>query len=232
MTDYQNSNEDKPNGGYQNYPNRNQQHSSYSNNNNNFNGGYQSRYKPKSNEPFDESQVRLYKAYVGTGNRDTPEDVLSKMQELSKFLSQFGYTLRSSAMDGPPLAFESGTKDIELHLPWKDFNGRQSKSYFNSDEIKTIAKLFQPTFDGLKPAIQAFLCTNVRLLLGKDLKSRAMFALIWSVDGAEKTSECTQTTGSMGHVIKVATAMKIPVFNLGRQDTEQRLKRYLELINE
>lgn len=232
MSEYQQPYEGNQNGGHQNYPNRNQQYGNNSNGNYRSSGGYQNRNTPKSTEPFDESQVRLYKAYVGTGNRDTPNDVLQQMEALAKTLESFGYTLRSSAMDGPPMAFEKGTKDVELHLPWKDFNQRHSKSYFNTDEIKTIAKMFQPTFDGLKPVIQAFLSTNVRTLLGKDLKSRAMFVVLWSADGAEKSVECTQTTGSMAHVIKLATAMKIPVFNLGRQDTELRLKRYLEIINE
>lgn len=189
------------------------------------NNGYQSRPK----EPFDESSVRLYKAYAGTGNRETPPDVLTRMKSLAKLLDQFGYTLRVGGMDGPEEAFEAGVEKAELHLPWRDFNNRQSKSYFNSDEIKTIAKMFHPTFDGLKPAIQAFLCKNVRMVLGKDLKSPARFIVCWSEDGAETSSERTNKTGSIGHVISLAAAMKIPVFNLGKPDAESRLKAFLEI---
>ena len=232
MSDYQNNYQGNNNGGYQNSAPRSQQYTSNSQYGNRNNGGYQNRNFNRSNEPIDESKVKLYKSYVGTGNRDAPESVLKQMHELANQLSQFGYILRSGGLDGPDLAFEAGSKDTELHLPWKDFNQRKAYSYFNSQENKVLAKMFQPTFDGLKPAIQAFLCKNVRCIMGKDLKSPVRFMVLWSNDGAEHSKDIVQATGQMTHLIKIASAMKIPVFNLGRQDAEQRLKHYLELSQE
>lgn len=232
MSDYQRPYQENQHGGHQNYSNRSQQYSSNSQYGQRPNGGYQNKYGNKSNEPFDESKVKLYKAYVGTGNRDTPDTILQQMDRLAKELSQFGHVLRSGALDGPDLAFEAGSTETEIHLPWKDFNQRKGLSYFNSNEVKTIAKMFQPTFDGLKPAIQAFLCKNVRCIMGKDLKSPVRFIVLWSVDGAEHSRDCVPATGSMTHLIKIASAMKIPVFNLGKQDAEQRLKQYLELTHD
>lgn len=227
-----NSNYFKPNngggynGGNRSYGNNRNGGGGYNSGGGGFNGGNRNR---QPQEPFDEANVKLYKAYAGTGNQDAPSDVLNKMKRLAKELEEFGYMLRVGAMNGPEEAFEAGAREVELHLPWRDFNNRQSKSYFNTPEIQTLAKMFHPTYDGLKPAIQAFLGKNVRTVLGKDLRSPVRFVIGWSEDGAELSNERTAKTGSFGHVISLAAAMKIPVFNLGKPDAESRLKHYLEL---
>lgn len=203
----------------------------YNNRGGNNGGGYNRNNFKQNDENFDEANVRLYKAYAGTGNREAPPHILARMKQIASDLEEFGYTLRVGGMDGPELAFESGAKTVELHLPWKPFNGRESKSYFNTKEIQCIAKMFHPTWDGLKPAIQAFLGKNVRQLLGRELKSPVRFVICWSEDGAETSAERTNKTGSLGHVISLAAAMKIPVFNLGKPDAESRLRHFLEIPN-
>lgn len=232
MSEYQPPYQENNYGSYQNAAPRSQNYTSNNQYGNRSNSGYQARYPARSNEPIDESKVKLYKAYVGTGNRDAPEAVLKQMHALANDLTQFGYVLRSGGLDGPDLAFEAGSKETELHLPWKDFNQRKALSYFNSQENKVLARMFQPTFDGLKPAIQAFLCKNVRCIMGKDLKSPVRFIVLWSPDGAELSKDIVPATGQCTHLIKIASAMKIPVFNLGKQDAEQRLKHYLEITHD
>lgn len=189
-------------------------------------GGSNSNYQ--NNEPI---EISLYKAYVGTGNKEAPPNVLETMKRLASELSGFGYTLRTGALDGPDQAFEDGDPKCELYLPWRGFNNRESKLTFNTPESLGTAKMFHTGFDGLKPAIQAFLAKNARMVLGKDMKSPAMFVICWSEDGAETQREKTQRTGNVGHVIAIANALKIPVFNLGKPDAEARLKTYLELTN-
>lgn len=201
-------------------------------------GGYQNKgnYQKRNNfykkQEEDDSEPRLYKAYVGTGNRDAPQGVLDDMKRLASELEGFGYMLRTGGMDGPEAAFEDGAKELELHLPWRGFNDKQSKFTFTSNQAKGIAAMFHTSFDALKPVIQTFLAKNVRLLLGKDLKSPAMFAIIWSEDGAETLKEKSSKTGSAGHVIAIASAMKIPVYNIQRSDAETRLKTYLGLLSD
>ena len=203
-----------------NYGNRN--NNNYGGNRGNYNNG--SNYQ--NNEPI---EVSLYKAYVGTGNKEAPSNVLETMKRLSSELSGFGYTLRTGGLDGPDQAFEDGDPKCELYLPWRGFNNRESKLTFNTPESLGTARMFHTGFDGLKPAIQAFLAKNARMVLGKDMRSPAMFVLCWSEDGAEHQREKTQRTGNVGHVIAIANALKIPVFNLGKPDAETRLKTYLEL---
>lgn len=208
----------------------------YNSNNGNNNGG--GDWKKKSNffkkAEEDNSEARLYKTYVGTGNREAPQDILARFKALATELEVFGYIQRTGGLDGPDLAFESGVtdpKNLELHLPWRGFNDRESKFTFNTKQAFGIAQMFHPSFDGLKPAIQAFLAKNSRLVLGKDLKGPTMFVVCWSEDGAESSKEKTAKTGNVGHVIAIASAMRIPVFNFGKHDAEQRLRTFLELPN-
>jgi len=208
------------------YPNQ-------SNNNSNYKQGYKSGfYKKPQEEEVDMDNPKIYKAYVGTGNRDVPDAIKNTIKSIATKLEAKGYTLRTGGLDGSEAAFETDIKLIELHLPWKGFNDKDSKFTFTPKMALAIAKMFHPTFSTLKPAIQTLLAKNVRLIMGKDLKSMAMFVLCWSEDGAETISEKSAKTGNVGHAIAIANHMKIPVFNLGKLDTEKRLMTYLGLSHE
>ena len=187
--------------------------------------------KPFFEKKEDLSEGVLYKPFVVTGNRDTPVTVLEVMHRLVQELEYFGFTLRTGGSEGADDVAEKASKTVELYLPWKPFNEKESKLYFNSKQSKDIAKMFHPGYDALKPAIQAFLARNVRMVLGDKLRSPVMLVICWSEDGAESVKEVTSKTGTVGHVISVASAMKIPVFNLSRPNAEPRLKQYLELKN-
>lgn len=194
-----------------------------------FNRNNQEKKEFQKRDYRDPELVELYKSYAGTGNKEAPQNILDRFTEIARVLDQFGYTLRTGGFDGPEEYFEKGSSHLELHLPWKDFNKRDSKLTFTSHEAMEIARKFHPTFDGLSPAIQKFLAKNVRTLLGKDLKSAVRFVICWSEDGAETIKEKSFKTGNIGHVLAIASAMRIPVFNFGKPDAEERLRKYLEI---
>lgn len=224
-----------------NQPNTSYQHGNNSGQNRNYNqqnkgnGNYQGKPNAFNKYPKkDEGPLRLYKPYVITGNKETPSNVISRMCQLVHELESFSYTLRTGGLEGPDEAVENAVKDrslFELYLPWKGFNNKESTNAFNTERSLEIAKMFHPTFDGLKFQIQGFLAKNARMVLGKDMRSPVMFVLLWSEDAAEKDREKTAKTGNVGHIISIASAMHIPVFNMQRPDAEQRLKQYLELIS-
>ena len=93
------------------------------------------------------------------------------------------------------------------------------------------AKTYHPTFDNLKPAVQAFLGKNARMVLGNKLNSNALFLLCWSEDGAELKKDVVARTGNIGHTILIANSIGIPVFNLGKEGTKERIHNYLSMIN-
>ena len=200
------------------------------NNNRNQNGG---GGKPpwNSRQPFkrpEETDMTLYKPYAATGNKDCPPEILRKFEELAKMLETQGYTARIGGLEGIEETVEKTQVKQELILPFKEFNQKQSKFTWASERAFAIAKMFHPTFDSIKKGAQYFLAKNARLILGDKMNSPALFLICWTEDGAESAREKTSRTGFSGHPIAIASAIGIPIFNLGKPDAEQRLKLYLE----
>jgi hypothetical protein len=217
------SNDWRNKGGYQNNWNK-----SGSNGKSNWNGN-KGGYPKKNQEP---EEIKLYKPYVGIGNKEAPQDILDQMRRLATELNGFGYLLRTGGLDGPDAAFEAGASgNVEVHLPWKGFADKESKFTFTGPLATGVAKMFHPSFDTLKPVVQTFLAKNARMVLGKDVKSPALFMICWSDDGVESVKNKTSKTGNIGHAIAIASSLHIPIFNLANHDAEIRLKRYLGLPN-
>ena len=206
-----------------------------SNYSNNYNGGNNwkgnSGYKnfPRKQEP--PKDFVLYKPYVITSNKETPSSILEDIRQLVKKLDGLGYVARTDGMDGVDVEVQKITENIELYLPWKGFNNKESKLYYNDTTTMQAAKTYHPTFDNLKPAVQAFLGKNARMVLGNKLNSNALFLLCWSEDGAELKKDVVARTGNIGHTILIANSIGIPVFNLGKEGTKERIHNYLSMIN-
>jgi hypothetical protein len=184
-------------------------------------GGFKNRPPAEQEDPY------LYLPYAATGNKDMPESFKPMIQRIGRNLQEAGLILRTGGMEGLEDVIEKSATKLEVHLPFKDFDGKQSKFTYTSDFVKGIAKMFHTSFDTLKPVVQTFLAKNVRLVLGKDGKSPALFLLVWTEDGAETTAEKTFKTGNSGNAIEIANAIKIPVFNLARPDAEQRIYEFV-----
>lgn len=183
--------------------------------------------KPFFRRDEPEGPAEWYMPYVATGNKDAPPDIQEQMRQAALELEKLGYTMRCGGMDGMEDFIEKTVSRKEIHLPWKGFNDKDSKFTFTPNAAKELASKLQPGFEGLKPVIQTFLAKNVRMIMGKDLKSPAMFMIVWTEDGAETLQEKTVKTGNSGHAIAVACTVRIPVFNFGKPGAYDRLKRYL-----
>ena len=83
----------------------------------------------------------MSKYYTMIGSRSTPESIQHLMMLLAKKLCSQGYIGRSGGADGADSALEKGVIEyitenklpatqagnyMEIYLPWKDFNGRDS----------------------------------------------------------------------------------------------------------
>lgn len=190
-------------------------------------GGYQQggfQRKPKQ----DFGPIELYKPYTMVSNREAPVGVLARMTELAKLMDSKGFTCRVDGAEGASSAVEPVDCRKEVILAWKGFNNKESQFTYTAPEALEIAKKFHPTFDTAKPAVQTFLGRNVRLVMGQTLKSPIMAMVVWTDDGAESLKDRTAKTGFAGHLIALASALGVPVFNLHNPDAEHRLNIWLE----
>ena len=224
--------------GYQNGYN-NQRQNSYGNQQGQSQGGYQKKpYNPggggyqqnnfqRKPKP-DFGPIELYKPYTMVSNREAPIGVLARMTEIAKLMDGKGFTCRIDGAEGASSAVEPVDCRKEVILAWKGFNNKESQFTYTAPEALEIAKKFHPTFDTAKPAVQTFLGRNVRLVMGQTLKSPIMAMVVWTEDGAETLKDRTAKTGFAGHLIALASALGVPVFNLHNPDAEHRLNVWLE----
>lgn len=188
-------------------------------------GGFQRKEKPEDSDPT------IYLPYAISGDKETPPEILVKVQSLLTQLEGLGWTVRTGT-DGPVEELAAkGTSKNELILPWSDFNGYQSKLTWTTERARIIAKRFSPVYDTLPKGVQTIQAKNARLVLGHNMISPSRFLIVWSPDGAECGKQCTNKTGFMKHIISIASAAGVPVFNLGNPATEAKLNDYLQTLS-
>jgi len=99
--------------------------------------------------------------YTGIGSRKTPGPIndiiefspLYRFYYWGRILATKGFILRSGHADGADLAFEKGCDTVngkkEIYLPWKGFNGSDSKLYNLSKEAYEIAAIAYASENGI-----------------------------------------------------------------------------------
>ena len=242
-----NQNQRNQNSGYQNqggynnnrnFNNNNQggyNKGNYQGGNHNFNngGGYQKKSFGgfSKDKEVDLTNYTLYKPFSIFCNDNAPPEILARAKDVLLFLYNHGFTTRASCLTGSEKQIlEYIPKDkLELYIPWKDFDNRDTKFYFNDKVSQHVAKMFHKSYDTLKPPVQAFLAKNVRMILGEKAKSRTSLIIVWSEDGAADVNQVTFKTGNISHPIAVASAVHIPVFNLQNPDILSLIAGYLHL---
>lgn len=185
----------------------------------------------------------MKKYFTGIGSRETPEDILLLMTEISKKLTSENWILRSGGSWGADEAFQKGVSDFsEIYLPYKNFrrvegilgNYISDKSII-SDAMYIVSKynLHENWNDMLNNINQkdsvAMHTRNVFQILGADLKTKTKFVICWTKDGANKIEETSYYTGGTRTAIRLALHLNIPVFNLNNKEDKERILNWLKI---
>lgn len=163
------------------------------------------------------------KYYAGIGSRETPEDILQRMQSLAYFLSTKRYVLRSGGAEGADTAFETGCDDHgghkEIFLPWKSFNNNASSFYEPSQQALDLAEVIHPYFAVMKRPSKLLTARNMHQILGEKLDKPVMFVACWTKDGCESHETYDpKITGGTGSAIALASLKSIPVYNFYNEE--------------
>lgn len=169
--------------------------------------------------------------YAGIGSRQTPEPILHVMRRLGYGLALRGYTLRSGAADGADSAFEQGCDSTqgskEIWLPWPGFNHNRDSKLTPEAMHFELAATLHPTWGYLKDGPKALHARNTAQVLGADLHTPVDFVVCFTPDGAQTHEEVNKGTGGTGTAIRLASLRGIPVFNLFRIETLEKLKAFI-----
>lgn len=169
------------------------------------------------------------KVYAGIGNPDTPPDILAQMVKIAQKLSGMGYTVRTSGGGPADDTFETNTSQVEVYLPWKNFNKKTSQYVRNHKDAPSIVKPFHPTFDSMTDAVKAIIARHAHVILGPDLNTPVDFLICWSQDGIENGDKRSIKSGYMSIPVALAASRSIPVFNLKNVDAIGRFRNFIEL---
>lgn len=163
------------------------------------------------------------KLYAGIGARETPHDVCQNITIIARALAERGWKLRSGHALGADQAFELGTLNREIHLPWNGYNGGQAGRptfivpEFTSQVVELAAR-FHPTWHSLTDIVKKFMCRNATLLMGTNLDQPVEMVICWTRHGL--------VMGGTGHGIRIAHAHGIPIFNLANPEDWEKLDAF------
>lgn len=156
--------------------------------------------------------------YAGIGSRITPPNVCLAMRGIAKELASLGFCLRSGHADGADLAFEGGAESKEIFLPWKDFNGSDSKFTKPSDQAVALCKKLFPHFPGVSRGSRLLISRNMHQLFGPNIQNSPIseFVICWTPEGKK--------VGGTAYAMKVAEHFGIPIYNLYNEIDQIKLK--------
>lgn len=199
------------------------------------NSSFKKPYGDKGNFSGSKKAIReiiireIYYPFFVFSIEPLPPAIVEKAKVVAALLEETKFTLRTDTVGELAKIFESVLTRKEDYLPWNDFNDKKSKFAFNTESSKILAKLYSPKFDEMKKAVQAFQARNARGILGQNVKSPIHLAIVWSADGAQHIKERTVKSSFIAHPLAIASALRIPIFNLERDDCIDRLNQFLAL---
>lgn len=192
----------------------------------------------------------MSKYYTMIGSRSTPESTQHLMILLAKKLCSQGYIGRSGGADGADSALEKGVIEyitenklpathagnyMEIYLPWKDFNRRDSSfcGYYtlprlhNQFDAEKIASNTHPAWDKCSQGAKKLHTRNVYQLLGKDLATPSKFVICWA-EPKYKDRRTEEVLGGTATGVKLGIDNGAEIINLYYQENVDRIKKFLK----
>lgn len=187
--------------------------------------------------------------YTLIGSRETPGDIMELMTKFAEKACSFRYIGRSGGADGSDSCLEEGVKAfqskmtlaptsgsefMEIYLPWKDFNGRDSamSGYYtlawmdNKHEAEQIASEIHPAWDKCSQGAKKLHSRNVYQLLGQDLNTPSRFILCWAKP-KDKDRKNEYVQGGTGTAVKLGIDNGVEIINLYWEDQRKRVEDWV-----
>ena len=145
------------------------------------------------------------------------------MTRLASALESEGFILHSGGADGADRFFEEGVDEFvmkKIFLPWKGFNGNESKYYEIPKKAYEVAENYHPRYNHLSRPVQSLMARNSQQVLGEKLDADVSFIVCWTEDGA--------ASGGTGQALRIALDRDIPIFNLYEEDAIEKLFEWIE----
>jgi hypothetical protein len=164
------------------------------------------------------------KTYAGLGDIQTPEYIIEIIRTTAILLVHDGYTCITGGCQGAEQTFANGTLvaggSVTIHLPWQSFESAWVNKLpkerativvlqENDFDAYNSVRNFHPAYEKLTPSVRAI---NARYF---NILNDVSFLICWTKEG--------QLIGSTGQAMRLATYLHIPLYNLGIQETLDKM---------
>ncbi len=156
------------------------------------------------------------KIYTGIGSRSTPLGIQELMTEFASAMDSCGWTLRSGGADGADLAFERGSLEKEIYLPYKGFNRSDSQLFRQPKVASKSVDIYHPAPNRLTPVARKMMARNWCQICGGGEESVLTdFVVCWSLGGLQR--------GGTSQALRIAKDLGVPYFNLSETDRPDKM---------
>jgi hypothetical protein len=158
------------------------------------------------------------------------------IDKVARELFSKGFTIRNGGdiNDGLVKVARIPFADRELiYLPWKKFNPDLTGDMIKPNECGyRHSAHYHKGFKKVPPAVRAIIARTTNLILGEDCKTPVNLLICYTKDGASNTGEVDyKTTGNMSYIINLCDELNIPIFNLGKEGTNEKLLEFVKTFN-
>lgn len=183
--------------------------------------------------------------YTMIGSRETPPDVMELMTKFAKKTCLWKYVGRSGGADGADACLEEGFRRfkedsnlacsgdyLEIYLPWKDFNGRQSsqEGYYtlaelpNKVQAESIAESIHPAWERCSQGAKKLHSRNVYQLLGQDLQTPSRFVICYAKPRNDGTGG---VKGGTATAVQLGIENGVEIINLYNGSDRKRIEDWV-----
>jgi len=184
--------------------------------------------------------------YTGIGSRETPPEILSKMQKIAEHFADKGWILRSGKADGADAAFQLGLQKCygvlssgnidrglgEIYIPWPKFGTVGLLDKWDVlvkdknivDKAEQIASTIHPAWDKCSQGAKKLHTRNIYQVLGANLDKPSNLLICY----AKPTGDGKGVQGGTATAVKLAEEYNIPVFNLFFPEDLQKLRDWVK----
>ena len=173
--------------------------------------------------------INMIQYYTGIGSRETPNHTLILMTKIAKYLDSLGFILRSGGASGADTAFANGAVNKQIFIPWKNFNGIKDGIYLWDEQTKNQAFndvfncLGENHWNRLSNGGKELHLRNWRQIFGVNLNDKfSNFVICYTQNGIPK--------GGTRTAILLALKNKIPVYNLGNNETYYKINTFMSTL--
>ncbi len=166
-----------------------------------------------------------------------PYDVLDKVGAFTKTITEKGYVLHTNGDIKDRLVNEAvdNAVKVDYYLAFKKINPNvEAVVTYPFKDAYDLSSNYAYKYENMKPGLKSFLAGTLHMLTGIMCNKPVDFILLYTECGKEDDVRLKydEVGSHISTLLKYATLLNIPVYNVGSSDGFERLAKHVGATNE